>query len=158
VISFFENVVRRAHLFSDEEIRLESVSHPFDERNIHPKLPAIVRELFDDGYNAQSTFEAFKFLENQVVRLAKVNSNGYKLMMAAFNDQQPLIQLTPLLTVSEKDEQRGYQFIFAGTVMAIRNPRGHGTMIDSLEECLDHLSLASLLLRRLEQSGFPVYP
>ena len=36
--------------------------HPFDSRNIHPGLPTKVRELFDDGYYPEATFEAFKFL------------------------------------------------------------------------------------------------
>ena len=42
----FENIARRVHLFSDEEVRLKNVSHPFEERNIHSKLPNIVTKLF----------------------------------------------------------------------------------------------------------------
>ena len=153
----FEHIVRRAHLFSDEEVRLDAMSHPFDERNIHSKLPSIVKKLFDDGYFAQATFETFKFIDKQVSKIAKTRKSGFKLMMDVFSDQSPLIQLTPLGTDSEKDEQKGYQFIFAGSIMAIRNPRGHEHSIsDSLEECLDHLSLASMLLRRIEQAGYEV--
>ena len=78
-------------------------------------------------------------------------------MMAAFSEETPLVQLTALSSESEIDEQKGYRFIFAGTVMAVRNPRGHDyELVDNQDECLDHLSLASLLLRRLEQSGFHV--
>lgn len=157
LISSFEHIVRRSHLFSDEEVRLDAASHPFDERNIHPKLPKIVRKLFDDGYFAQATFEAFKFLDKQVSKVSKSKKSGYALMMEVFSDTSPAIQLTPLSTVSEKDEQKGYQFIFAGSIMAIRNPRGHEhSLADSLEECLDHLSLASLLIRRIEQAGYEV--
>ncbi len=157
LLKSFESVVRKSHLYSDEEIRLDSTSHPFDERNIHSKLPAIVRNLFDDGYFAQATFEAFKFLDKQIAKLSKCRKSGFKLMMDAFSEDAPLIQLTPLLSESEKDEQKGYRFIFAGTVMAIRNPRGHEhSLSDSLEECLDHLSLASLLMRRIEQAGFEI--
>ena len=76
-------------------------------------------------------------------------------MMKVLSESSPLIKLTPGLTVSEKDEQKGYQFLFAGSVLAIRNPRGHEYAIkDSPDTCLDHLSLASLLLRRLEQAGY----
>ena len=76
-------------------------------------------------------------------------------MMQAFAVEAPLIKITPLSTVSEKDEQKGFQFIFAGSVLAIRNPRGHEFgIVDSLDKCLDHLSLVSLLLRRLEEAGF----
>ena len=83
--------------------------------------------------------------------MASLAESGVKLMMKAFSEQSPLIQLTNLVSTSEKDEQEGYKFIFSGAVMAIRNPRGHDYGVkDSPTECLDHLSLASLLLRRLE--------
>ena len=39
--------------------------------------------------------------------------SGYKLMMAAFDDAQPLIKLTSLSSVSEIDEQKGFRFVFA---------------------------------------------
>lgn len=69
-------------------------------------------------------------------------------------DLTPILQLTDLSTTSKKDEQRGFRFIFSGSVVAIRNPRGHEYGIkDTPTECLDHLSLASMLLRRLEQAG-----
>ncbi len=76
-------------------------------------------------------------------------------MMRAFNKDSPLVQLTPLANTSDKDEQEGYRFLFTGSVVAIRNPRGHEVALqDTPDQCLDHLSLASLLLRRLEESGF----
>jgi uncharacterized protein (TIGR02391 family) len=76
-------------------------------------------------------------------------------MMPAFAPDAPPIKLTALADVSEQDEQRGFQFIFAGSALAIRNPRAHEfDVIDSPDQCLDHLSLASLLLRRLEEAGF----
>jgi uncharacterized protein (TIGR02391 family) len=75
-------------------------------------------------------------------------------MMSAFNESKPAIKLTPLQRRSEIDEQQGFKFLFAGSVLAIRNPRGHEVDVhDDPDTCLDHLVLASLLLRRLEQSG-----
>jgi len=45
--------------------------------------------------------------------------------------------------------------LFAGSVLAIRNPRGHEYAIhDSPDECLNHPGVASILLRRLESAGF----
>jgi uncharacterized protein (TIGR02391 family) len=74
-------------------------------------------------------------------------------MMAAFDGSK--VKLNALLTVSETDEQEGYRFIFAGGVRGIRNPRAHEPSIaDDPDICLDHLSLVSLLLRRLEQAGY----
>jgi uncharacterized protein (TIGR02391 family) len=116
-----------------------------------------IKKMFDDGHYSQTTFEAFKYLDKEVARISKNSQTGYKLMMAAFSDQSPGIVLSNLETVSGKDEQKGYQFIFTGSVMAIRNPRGHEYKIrDSIDECLDHLSLVSLLLRRIEKAGYSI--
>lgn len=132
-----------------------ATEHPFDLRNIHPGLPPKVRRLFDDGHFAEATFDAFKYLDKLVEKHAGVSDSGCKLMMAAFAESNPKIQLTPLITASDKDEQKGYQFIFAGGVMAIRNPRGHEYGIkDDPDTCLDHLCFISMLLRRLERAGF----
>ncbi len=76
-------------------------------------------------------------------------------MMRVFSKTTPVLSLTSCKTTEEKDEQEGYKFLFAGSSSAIRNPRGHlYSMTNSPDECLDHLSLASLLLRRLETAGF----
>lgn len=129
--------------------------HPFDSRNIHPNLPLKVRELFDDGYFSEATFEAFKYLDKTVEQHSGISESGYKLMMTAFNEGNPKIPLTALKTTSDKDEQQGYKFIFVGGVLAIRNPRGHEhSVVDDPDICLDHLSFVSLLLRRLEQAGY----
>lgn len=147
----FERLVRTAHKFSEARSLPTGGLHPFDERNVHPRLPPVVQQLFDDGHYSQATFEAYKFVEAEVQRLANFNETGFKLMMQAFNESSPRIQLTPMATQSEVDEQHGYRFIFAGSVMAIRNPRGHThSVVDSPDQCLDHLGLASMLLRRLD--------
>lgn len=129
--------------------------HSFDTRNIHPNLPVKVKKLFDDGHYAEATFHAFKYLDKYVQTHSRLSESGYKLMMAAFDDAKPKLQLTPLSNESEKDEQKGYRFIFAGGVQAIRNPRGHEfAVVDNPDTCLDHLSFVSMLLRRLEAAGF----
>jgi uncharacterized protein (TIGR02391 family) len=78
-------------------------------------------------------------------------------MMKAFSETDPIIKLTPLSNDTEKSEQEGYKFIFAGVMLAIRNPRGHEyTIKDTLENCLDHLSFVSVILRRLESTGIKI--
>lgn len=137
------------------EIAEQEEQHPFETRNIHPDLPTKVRQLFDDGHPEQSVFEAFKFIEKDVKRLSRLRGKtGYQLMMDAFNENSPKVQLNGLTTESEIDEQKGFKFIFAGAATGIRNPRGHEVDIgDTPDEALDYLALASLLLRRLDAAG-----
>ncbi len=149
----FESVSRRAYMFTSAPPDADRSFHPFDSRNIHGNLPPKVRELFDDGHYSESTFEAFKFIDKEIQRLSGSHESGFKLMMAVLPENNPLVSITPCSTTSEKDEQKGYQFLFAGSVLCIRNPRGHEYGVsDSVDKCLDHLSLASLLLRRLEEA------
>jgi uncharacterized protein (TIGR02391 family) len=148
----FELVVRRARTFTAARSEPVGGSHPFDERDIHSKIEGTSKKLFDDGHYAQATFEAYKLVDKEVSTLAKITESGVKLMMKAFSETSPLIKLTSMSNPSEKDEQEGYKFIFSGSVLAIRNPRGHEYGVqDSPTDCLDHLSLASMLLRRLER-------
>lgn len=130
--------------------------HPFDERNIHPEISAVAIKLFDDGYYSQATFEAFKLLDQKVKTTAGITDSGFNLMMAAFNEKNPKIKLTNLSTTSEFDEQLGFRHIFAGAMSAIRNPRGHEIVADPIDLCLDHLSVASVLLRTFDNRKAPI--
>lgn len=151
----FETIVRRAKTFDARDGQDNLALHPFDRRNIHPRLPPKVRRLFDDGHYAEATFETFKFVDKVVQKHSNVSESGMKLMMQVFDETKPALRLTALSNPSEIDEQKGYRFLFSGAVMAIRNPRGHEVNVsDDPDTCLDHLAFASLLLRRLEQSGF----
>jgi len=154
-IAHFERIVRIAKRFTEARTKPLGEIHPFEERNIHPRLPMKVKQLFDDGHYPQATFEAYKFIDKEVLRISGMSGSGFRLMMKAFAEDHTSIQLTPLTTESEKDEQKGYQFLFAGSMLALRNPRGHEyTIIDSPDNCLDYLTLASLLLRKLEDAGY----
>lgn len=153
LLAAFEKIARIAGDLGTEpgdEPKPQTQSHPFDERNIHPAISALSVKLFDDGHYSQATFEAFKYLDIQVKKLSSINDSGFKLMMAALSETNPKIKLTPLVTQSEIDEQMGYKHVFAGAMSAIRNPRGHDINIDPIDRCLDHLSFASVLLRRLD--------
>ena len=151
----FELITRNSHAVTERPEQERLGFHPFDVRNIHPRLPPVVKELFDDGHFAQATFEAFKYVDKEVQRFSGSQESGFKLMMQVFAGNPPAISLTKMSNTSEQDEQKGYQFIFAGSALAIRNPRGHEYGVkDDPDRCLDHLSLASLLLRRLEDSDY----
>lgn len=149
--SAFEQIARRArNVGQAAPLQRVDESHPFDERNIHPEIALVSLRLFDNGHYSQATFEAFKLLDQKVKAASGIDESGYKLMMAAFSETKPKIPLNNLVTTSEKDEQLGFKHIFAGAMSAIRNPRGHEILADPIDLCLDHLSFASVLLRRLD--------
>lgn len=158
VLSQFETIVRSTRAAADSAKQELQSLHPFDERNIHPEIAKTSQKLFDNGHYSQATFEAFKYVDKYVGKLSGITKeSGYKLMMSAFDENNPKILLTPNSTTSDKDEQLGFRFMFAGASSGIRNPRGHDVNLpDTIDLCLDHLSVASVLLRRLEQRISPV--
>ena len=149
-LKVFERFVRVAKNVGQSRDTESRGVHPFDERNIHTDISLVSLKLFDDGHYAQATFEAFKLIDNQVRLIAGVEDTGFSLMMNAFNEAAPKIKLTDLVTMTDKDEQKGFRHIFAGSMAGIRNPRGHDNRTDPIDLCLDHLSLASVLLRTLQ--------
>jgi uncharacterized protein (TIGR02391 family) len=155
LFSVFEQFVRNSkHIGTRAAPEFREV-HPFDERNIHPDISGVSIKLFDDGHYSQATFEAFKFIDNKVKAASGISESGFKLMMAAFNEASPKIKFNDLVTMSDKDEQLGFRYIFAGSMSAIRNPRGHDNLTDPIDLCLDYLSFASVLLRRFEKRKTP---
>lgn len=151
----FEAIVRSAYKFTDSPSAEVSSTHPFQVRNIHPRVPAVVKTLFDDGHYAQATFEAMKFLDKEIQRHSRNADFGSSLMMKVFGGNVPVLRLTPMKNGSDQSEQEGYKFLFAGAMLAIRNPRGHEFGVtDDPDRCLDHLAFVSMLLRRLEEAGY----
>ena len=150
-IDRFENIARRSPQFNESYSGPTSKTHPFGVRGIHPRVSEKTKRLFDDGHYTQATFEALKLIEKEVRQTSGLPESGFKLMMSAFNEDSPKIALTKMCNRSEVDEQQGFKFLFAGVMLAIRNPRGHEVGIaETPDECLKHLSLASLLLGRLD--------
>jgi uncharacterized protein (TIGR02391 family) len=151
----FEQIVRGAKSVGRPAAIESRGVHPFDERNIHSEITSVSLKLFDDGHYAQATFEAFKLIESRVKTISGIEDTGFSLMMAAFNESGPKIKLTDLASLSDKDEQKGFRHMFAGSTAGIRNPRGHDNRTDNIDLCLDHLSVASVLLRALEARKAP---
>src|SRR5438128_1562114 len=79
--------------------------------------------------------------------------DGSKLMQHVFSINKPLIKLGNLSTQDGKNIQQGYMQIFAGAMTGIRNPKAHSNLIIELLWAIHLLSLASLLIYKLEDAG-----
>ena len=157
----FERIVRRAKQFTEPSPKSVGDMHSFDQHNIHQGIVKHSKKLFDDKHYVQATLEAYKFIEEIVQKHARSLQFGANLMKSAFdsNGTDPPIKLTPMLDPTQQSIQKGYKFLFSGAIAALRNPLAHSTaasVSETREQCLDHLVLASMLLRRLEESGFNV--
>lgn len=150
LLSRFEQISRKAGKLSYNFSEETAPAHPFDERNIHPEIAQVSQRLFDDGHYSQASYEAIKLIEKKVSKLSELKKYGFNLMIDAFAEERPKIKLTNLVTLSERDIQNGWKYIFAGAMLAIRNPLAHDIVTQPIDSCLDYLSFASMLLRQLE--------
>ncbi len=146
--SQFESIVRKAETLS---INKSSSQHHFENRNIHPEIASVARKLFDSGHYPEATFEACKFLEERVGKLSNSNKIGHELMGKVFSVQKPILSLSNLSGKNRESEQRGFMNLFIGIMAGIKNPRSHKVGInEKIDQCLDHLSLVSMLMRKLD--------
>lgn len=136
-----------------EEVETEGVDY-FKLLQIHPEIVKSSKKLFNDGYNAEAIFAAFKRVNNIVKEKSGLkNNDGKSLMQTAFSPNNPILKLNALITISEKDEQAGFMDIFAGSMQGIRNPKGHDDIIQSDKHyTMEHLAIASLLCKKLDKA------
>jgi uncharacterized protein (TIGR02391 family) len=123
----------------------------FDESPIHPELQKAVGKLFADGHYANAVEDACKVLEMFVkVRSGKHDLSGTDLMLTVFSPKSPVLRFNELATDTDRSEQQGMMFLYAGSMLALRNPRAHGIVADEPEKALEILTFVSFLIKSLD--------
>jgi uncharacterized protein (TIGR02391 family) len=132
---------------SHPKLKSEDFIGIYDTLITSKELSDTTRELFKDGHYARAVEEAYKCVNNTVKDKSQLNSDGQDLMNQVFSEKNPVLKMNNLKTVSNKDEQKGYMFIFGGCMTGIRNPRAHEhKKIDPPETALEMLIWANHLM------------
>jgi uncharacterized protein (TIGR02391 family) len=128
--------------------KLDDVALLYDAMITAPDLRSLTRKLFRDGHYSLAVEQACKLVNNQVKDLCgQTAKDGPDLMHHAFKAEAPALRINPNKTVSERDEQDGYRYIFAGLMTGVRNPRAHEHLLrDEPEAALEILVMANHLL------------
>jgi len=78
---------------------------------------------------------------------------GRDLMARAFRGDQPPIRIAARWDRTGKAEQEGFQLLFMGAMMRIRDPKAHDDVQQGdPQRALEYLAFASLLMRRLDDA------
>lgn len=118
---------------------------------LHPLIAKVAAERFSKGFYYDAVRSAFQAVEHRVATLVGVNEVGVRLMGIAFGKPTPKITVTRSTGGSLESEQNGMQFLFKGSMGALRNPRMHGPdEKDARDEAEEMLVIASFLMRRLD--------
>ncbi len=109
--------------------------------------------LISDGHYANAVEDGCKVLDGLVkIRSGRFDLTGTDLMNTVFSPKSPVLRFNALKTESDRSEQQGMMRLYAGTVLALRNPRAHEIMQDDPEQALDYIGLLSLLAKALDRT------
>ena len=128
--------------------------------DLHPAIREAAASLFRDGHLSGAIEAAFKAVNKHVrKKTGRTSDGGVAMMHKIFNPvesrgSKDCLRLNSLVTQSDKDEQEGYKFLYAGAQLGIRNPFDHdGRLVESRVEALEYLAFASHLARVADKSG-----
>ncbi len=128
---------------------------------LHPRIKKVSSKLFKDGHYKEVIQAA---LVEVIDRVKQVSGNprdpsgreldGDQLMQKVFGcdgSNIPLIKLNKLQDSLDKAEQRGFMYLLKG-IVGIRDKKAHLNFIQNDPyKTIEYLSLASLLMRLLEE-------
>lgn len=134
-----------------------------DDYDLNPKIKVACSKLFSDGHYKDAIFKAYVEVIDRVKAVANTPKNngreldGDNLMNHVFNPDNPIIKLNELQSDADKDEQKGFMFLFKG-ICGLRNKKGHKNFVqDDPKRTVEHLALASLLIGLLEEDYYKQY-
>ena len=119
---------------------------------LHPAM-SVALSLVENGQMSEAVFEALRIVEERVRYLAEDCGSGNTLMDTALGDRPPELNLSTTTGHATDDECEGLRLLFTGAMLGLRQPHGvEGTVPTALDETLEYLALASLLMRRLDRA------
>lgn len=138
------------------EYGLESNDGSIDKGYMHPVVGDLSKTAMQVGLYADAVERAFKAINSRVKKMVKgqvpASDDGVKLMQEVFSEKSPLIRVAAKDDPSGADVQRGYMFMFAGGMSAIRNPKAHDNIEIDKNDALRKLYFASMLMYKLDEA------
>jgi uncharacterized protein (TIGR02391 family) len=122
-------------------------------RDFHSEIQRAAGELFKNGHYANAVEDACKALDGFVkFRSGRSDLSGTALMNTVFSPNNPILKFNDVVSESEKSEQQGMMQLFAGAMLAFRNPRAHQIVTDDPENALEILSFLSFLAKAVDRA------
>ncbi|MBI4502822.1 MAG: TIGR02391 family protein [Gemmatimonadetes bacterium] len=141
-------------------LRQSSSTLGLDLLELHEDIRQHVEKLFADEHYADAVRRALTVFEVRVremvasrLRSGEGAPYGVDLMGKAFSAKEPLIRLNDGATPTQRDEQRGFQFLAQGAMAWLRNCLTHELTNLQPSEALERLGFVSMLMKRLEAAA-----
>jgi len=158
-----EEIFKKGNYFNATAERLNNIldgmekfkiPREYSSREFHSEVIKLSKPYFLQSDYFHAIKNACVGYNKKIHSLTGSKEDGYKLMGNVFGGATKIL-INPGNSGSEKDERDGFMYISMGVMKAFRNPLAHETPQTwpvSKEDCLDILSLLSLLFRRLDKA------
>ncbi|HMI85699.1 MAG TPA: TIGR02391 family protein [Polyangiaceae bacterium] len=136
--------------------RAQELRTDLTSRGVHPDVLKFCRAelLAKDHFHA--VLEATKSIFDKIRSKTGFTEDGAPLVDRAFAGEAPKLAINPLMTESQRSEQKGFANLLKGTFGMFRNPTAHEARIHwdmGKDDAEDLLSLASMIHRRLDAAA-----
>jgi uncharacterized protein (TIGR02391 family) len=141
-------------LLDGDESPATKAKRVFGDLDLHPEIGRACGELFRNGHYSESVEAACKVLDMLVkMRSMRTEPSGTELMQLVFSPKNPILKYNNQSDESARSEQLGMMYLFAGAMLALRNPRAHGLIRDCPENAVGYLSFISMLAKSLDRAS-----
>jgi uncharacterized protein (TIGR02391 family) len=102
---------------------------------------------------SEAVFEALRLVDERVRSLTISDDSVRALMESVFGAKPPQLDITTTTGKAVPDELEGFQLSFIGAMLVLGDTHGAGIALPaSLDETMEYLAVASMLMRRLDRA------
>ncbi len=126
--------------------------------HLHELIIKSSLKKYEDGHYSDAVESAIKEINDRLKKLYRKYKNeekdGADLFALVFNSDETkaLLKINDMSTISGKDEQEGYRFLFMGAWKGIRNPKAHVNTYLSKEQAYKRLIFTSMLMEKIDEA------
>lgn len=118
----------------------------FEGLRLHPGVESACGDLFRDGHYAEAVRNACLALRDLVRDASsRVDLDGTALMMTVFSPKSPILKFNDLQDDTDRSEQQGMMYLYAGAMLALRNPPSHKLFEYNTERAMEAIAFISFL-------------
>jgi uncharacterized protein (TIGR02391 family) len=124
-----------------------------EHRKVHAEVLKYCRAEYIQENYFHAVLETVKGVAERIRQISGLQSDGAELVNETFAMKAPILAINPLLTDSEKSEQKGFSQLLIGLFGTVRNPLAHAPKIAwpmPEQDALDILTLVSFVHRKLD--------
>jgi uncharacterized protein (TIGR02391 family) len=121
--------------------------------DLHAAIDGAAGALYRNGHNAEAVRNACMALNNLVqIASDRYDLDGTDLMQNVFSANDPILKFNDGNDETDASEQRGMMYLYAGAMLALRNPRSHKFVEYDAERAVESIAFISLLAKLLDET------